>query len=314
MPRRPGRPAHQGPRHLSTRPDALLPVRPDGDQRRQDERVQPDQRPDPAVDERGPVRRRPVELLVPGPRRRPELLGVRRPLRAGRPLLHVDVRADVPRAPVHGRRAVVRHRRQQVDRRPRPGNYCDDPTETAPRFPRRPADARRAEIMELERPHHRATPTNVYKISDVLGAASGPASTSRSCPTSSRQAGISLELLRERERWHERVQADRPRPVRADVGQGPGPATRSSTTSRREAARGLLARSRPSRTTSTPARRSAASAPARTGPCSTSTRSCRASTGAPPRSSWSGTTSAGSTTRRSRRTSTSWAWARGRRR
>ncbi len=45
------------------------------------------------------------------------LLGVRGSVRARGSLLHVDVRADVPRAPLHGRRAVLRHRRQQDDHR-----------------------------------------------------------------------------------------------------------------------------------------------------------------------------------------------------
>ena len=62
------------------------------------------------------------------------LLQVRGPFRPGRSLLHVDVRADVPRAPLHGGRAVLRDRRQheQLDH---PGTYCDDPTEYAPHFP-----------------------------------------------------------------------------------------------------------------------------------------------------------------------------------
>ena len=60
-----------------------------------------------------------VRLRLPRPIEHPELLGVRRPLRAGRPLLHVDVRPHVPRAPVHGGRAGQRHRRQQEHHRSR---------------------------------------------------------------------------------------------------------------------------------------------------------------------------------------------------
>ncbi len=47
------------------------------------------------------------------------VLGVRRSLRARGSLLHLDVRAHLPRAPVHGGGTVVRHRRQQDDDGPR---------------------------------------------------------------------------------------------------------------------------------------------------------------------------------------------------
>ena len=56
-----------------------------------------------------------VGIHVLRPRRAPELLEVRRSLRARGPLLHVDVRTDLPRASLHGGGAVLRHRGQQVD-------------------------------------------------------------------------------------------------------------------------------------------------------------------------------------------------------
>ena len=88
--------------HLPARPGPRVRSRSDRDQRRQDGRLQLRH-----------LRRGPHRLHAVRSQDAARLLGARRPVRAGRPLLHVDVRPDVPGAPLHDRGAVLRHRRQQ---------------------------------------------------------------------------------------------------------------------------------------------------------------------------------------------------------
>ena len=109
---------------------------------------------DPAVRERRPVRCRHDRVLLPRTHGGPELLGVRRPVRPRRSLLHVDVRPDAPRAPVRGRRAGEPHRRQQVDHRSRRQLLRRlHRGRDAVRAPRGASSTRRT-ILQLERAHH----------------------------------------------------------------------------------------------------------------------------------------------------------------
>ena len=149
--------------------------RSDRDQRRQDGRLQLRH-----------LRRRPHRLHAVRSQDAARLLGARRPVRAGRPLLHVDVRADVPRAPLHGRGAVLRHRRQQ-DRRPtprattattRPSTHAGSRSRTSrPRTPRRSWTSRTTS----------STTRRTCTRSPATGSTRARASTSRSCPTSCRR-------------------------------------------------------------------------------------------------------------------------------
>ena len=136
------------------------------------------------------------------------LLDARRPVRPGRSLLHVDVRPDVPRAPLHGRRAGVRHRGQQVDARTDPGSYCDDPTEFTKRFPIEKLTQQDIKtIMHLEE-HVTDSIVNQYKIASYW-------EDTRTCvniktlPDELERAGISWKYYATPDVWMNALQAVR---------------------------------------------------------------------------------------------------------
>src|SRR6266581_2508117 len=159
-------------------------------------------------------RRRHVRLrghapgLQPAQGVHPELLRLRRPVRPGGPLLHVDVRADLPRAPVHGGRAGRRHRGQQVDHGS-PGQLLTDPTEYTPHFKPNLSPADIKQILYYENHVTAAIPDNLFRISryweDIRTCVS-----IKTVPQELEQKGISWNYYADTDQWQNALQAIRP--------------------------------------------------------------------------------------------------------
>ena len=151
----------------------------------------------------------------------PELLGVRRPVRARRPLLHLDVRADVPRAPLHGGRAVVRHHRQQDERR-HDRQLLRRPARVHEAVPDERAVRRRhVADHEARGGHHEADPRPALPHRELLGG-HAHLYQHQGAPRRARGRRDQLEVLRAARRLDERPAVDPPRPLRTDVEQGGG--------------------------------------------------------------------------------------------
>ena len=202
-------PAQGLPTDPTPRPRACVLPRTALDQRRQDERIQLHR-----------LGRGPHGLLAVRPRQPACVLGLRGPVRAGGHVLHLDVRADVPRAPLHGGRSVLWDRRQQVDHQ-RGRQLLRRSNRVHAAVPHRgPHPSRHPPDHEARGNHHRE-PVAAVQDRCVLGTDTdlyqhrGPARPAPGC-------GHHLEVLRLPGSMDERVAGDRARAQRADVEEGAG--------------------------------------------------------------------------------------------
>ena len=249
----PGLRAEAGPRRRPARHHPWVLVGPVLDQRRCDERLQHHR-----------IGRGHVGLYLFRPFRPPELLGICRSVRAGRPLLHVDVRTDVPRAPLHGRRAGEGDRGQQEHDRSR-GQLLRRSHRVHAALPRRPHRRGGTEDHEVRGELHERLPEHDLQDQPVLGEhphlhqredAAGPPG----------EGGHRLEVLRERGSMDECAAGDPARALQpGHVGEGAAARELHPGRQGREAPGGLVAHPAGviQRASRAPASRCA---PARTGP------------------------------------------------